>query len=52
MYRLGHITGRIARKDDKQNGPILRRGTFNGIPCQPSRLILGETASPRNTSTA
>jgi hypothetical protein len=42
----------IARTAGKRNGPILRGNARRVIVSYVSRLVLGETASPRNTSAA
>jgi len=42
----------IAQTAGKRNGPILRGGARGVIVSYVSRLVLGETASPRNTSAA
>jgi hypothetical protein len=42
----------IAQTAGKRNGPILRGGARGVIVSYVSRLVLGETANPRNTSAA
>lgn len=49
--RSGHADS-IARTADKRNSAILRGGALDVIVSHVSRLVLGETASPRNTSAA
>jgi hypothetical protein len=45
-------SNRIARTGDKQNVPIPAEGTLWTIARHVVCLVLGEAASPRNTSTA
>ncbi len=47
----GHCVS-IARSDNKLNVPFLTAGTLDTIAGQAACLVFGETASPRNTSTA
>ena len=44
--------GSIARRDNELNVLILAAGTLDIIAPQATCLVFGETASPRNTSTA